>query len=84
MKKISPQQAALLPYAYNSSMSPLRQNTLNEIKALRVGEILLINSTDWDSKNPISGYLSKEKKSGKNFNIKRLQDGAGYVVERTA
>ena len=78
MKKLTKEEAGKLVLRKGSS-SPVRTGVVH----LKVGEILLIEKTDWNQKNGPGQMCSRiTKASGKEFSINAVADGSGWIVER--
>jgi len=78
MRKLTKEEAEkLVPKKGSSSV------VRTAVMHLGVGEILLIDKSDWTQKTGPGQMLTRlSKSSGMVFNLNALADGSGWVVER--
>ena len=55
---------------------------LEETKKLDVGEFLLIDNEDWETKTPPSVSIRCSFRDGRKFSIRQKSDKSGWLVER--
>lgn len=78
MRKLTKEEAEKLVLKKGSS-SVVRTAVMH----MTVGEILLVNKTDWTQQTGPGQMLTRLGKStGMVFNLNALADGSGWVVER--
>ena len=78
MKKLTKEEAAKLVLRKGSSTA-----VRTAVVHLQVGEILMIEKTDWKQKNGPGQMCSRIKRStGMEFLVNAVADGSGWIVER--
>lgn len=80
MKKLTKEEAKLLPKGPTGYYSPIRAYLL----AMEPGEIILLEKKDWTRKTqtPFTYCNWLSKRTGKGWKCERLIDKSGWVIER--